>query len=81
MLASKKHYKYFCRQTKSRHKHAQCRQMNDLSRKAPREFWKLFKQKSPYTNGENVSIMNSYKNSIVLKIRPAPIRNLINLFH
>lgn len=41
----RKDYRYYCRKCKQKFKRDRCKQMNDLRKKNPKEFWKLFKQK------------------------------------
>ena len=46
MLDAKKDYKYYCRSCKLKHRYEQGKNMNKMRRKQPREFWKLFKNKT-----------------------------------
>ena len=43
---ARKDYKYYCRKCKLKFKRDRCKNMNDLRKKKPREFWKLFKRKN-----------------------------------
>ena len=43
MLAAKKDYKYYCRSCKLKYRYEQGRKMNEMRRKEPKHFWKLFK--------------------------------------
>ena len=45
MISMKKDYKYACRKTKLKYNSDQSKRMNNMRRKSPREFWKLFKRK------------------------------------
>ena len=44
-ITSGKGYKYFCRKKKLKFQRDRCLKMNEIRRKQPRKFWKLFKQK------------------------------------
>ena len=41
----RKDYRYYCRNCKQKFKRNRCKQMDDLRKKKPKEFWKLFKKK------------------------------------
>ena len=44
MLATKKDYKYCCRSCKLKYSYEQGRKMNEMRRKQPKQFWKIFKR-------------------------------------
>ena len=46
VFACRKDYKYYCRKCKSKFKRDRCKQMNDLRKRKPKEFWKLVKRKN-----------------------------------
>ena len=43
MLTAKKDYKYYCRSCKLKYSYDQGRKMNEMRRKQPKHFWRLFK--------------------------------------
>ena len=43
MLTAKKDYKYYCRSCKLKYSYDQDRKMNEMRRKQPKHFWRLFK--------------------------------------
>ena len=45
VFKARKDYKYFCRKKKMQFQRERCRQMDEIRRKDPRKFWKMFKQK------------------------------------
>lgn len=45
----KKDYKYYCRKCKQKFNRGRCKQMDDMRKKKPREFWKLFRGKNSNT--------------------------------
>ena len=66
MLDAKKDYKYYCRSCKSKHSYDQGRKMNDMRKKHPREFWKMFKNKksTPSETGISIEQFNQYFESL-----------------
>ncbi len=56
----KKDYRYCCRKCKLAFNRDTGRQMNNLRRMSPREFWKIFKQKSSKSSGEAISNREFY---------------------
>ena len=42
---AKRDYKYYCRKCKQDFNRERCKQMNDMRKKKPKEFWKIFKNK------------------------------------
>ena len=61
MLDAKKDYKYYCRSCKSKHSYDQGRKMNDMRKKHPREFWKMFKNKKSTSSETGISIEQFYQ--------------------
>ena len=61
MLDAKKDYKYYCRSCKSKHSYDQGRKMNDMRKKHPREFWKMFKNKKSTPSETGISIEQFYQ--------------------
>lgn len=61
MLAAKKDYKYYCRSCKLKFNYAQGQKMNEMRRKQPREFWKMFKPKKKSQKEEEVSTQNFHQ--------------------
>ena len=60
MLDAKKDYKYFCRKCKLKYKYDQGKNMNEMRKKQPREFWRLFKNKSNTETGHEISLDDFY---------------------
>ena len=56
MLDAKKDYKYFCRKCKLKYKYDQGKNMNEMRKQQPREFWRLFKNKSNTETGHEISL-------------------------
>ena len=56
MLDVKKDYKYFCRKCKLKYKYDQGKKMNEMGKKQPREFWRLFKNKSNAETGHEITL-------------------------
>ena len=52
---AKKDYKYQCRRSKNLFNNARCRKMNEMRRRSPREFWRLFKSGNSGSVGDNIS--------------------------
>ena len=52
VFEARKDYKYFCRKSKQNCNRDRCKQMNNMRKKKPKDFWKLFKRnkKSSQTN-------------------------------
>ena len=52
VFEARKDYKYFCRKSKQNFNRDRCNQMNNMRKKKPKDFWKLFKRnkKSNQTN-------------------------------
>ena len=64
-LKSKKEYKYMCRKFKQRFNRERCKEMNHLSKRQPKEFWKLFKDKTK-SNSHNVTSQEFYNHFMTL---------------
>ena len=45
VFEARKDYKYFCRKCKQSFNLERCKQMNEMRKKKPKEFWKIFKTK------------------------------------
>ena len=55
MLEAKKDYKYYCRSCKLKYNYEQGRKMNEMRKKQPREFWKMFKHKKQTPTESEIS--------------------------
>ena len=49
---AKRDYKYYCRKCKQDFNRERCKQMNDMRKKKPKEFWKIFKNKKIRENSK-----------------------------
>ena len=45
VFEAKKDYKYYCRKCKQNFNRERCKHMNEMRKKKPKEFWKIFKSK------------------------------------
>jgi len=52
---AKKNYKYQCRRSNNLFNNARCRKMNEMRRRSPKEFWRLFKFSHSGSVGDNIS--------------------------
>ena len=53
-LLVKKYFKYYCRKCKQKYNRERYRNMNEVRRKRPKEFWKIFKGRK-YSPQNNIS--------------------------
>ena len=53
IFACKKDYKYYCRKCKQKYNRDRSKQMNEMRKKRPKEFWKMFKKRK-YTPQNNI---------------------------
>lgn len=61
MMNAKKDYKYYCRTCKLKYSFEQGQKINEMRKKQPREFWKLFKGKRQTETGQDVPINDFYR--------------------
>ena len=54
VFEARKDYKYYCRKCKQNFNRERCKQMNEMRKKKPKEFWKIFKSKKIRENS-NIS--------------------------
>ena len=52
---AKKNYEYQCRRSKNVLNNARCHKMNEMRRRSPREFWRLFKSSYSGSVGDTMS--------------------------
>ena len=69
MLEAKKDYKYYCRSCKLKYSYEQGRKMNEMRKKQPREFWKMFKHKKQTPTESEFQLKNSINISSRFQIR------------
>lgn len=75
MLDAKKDYKYYCRSCKLKYKYEQGKKMNEMRRKRPRDFWKLFKNNTKSDTGEVISLNEFYQYFHSLSSEDMPFEN------
>ena len=56
VLEKKKSYKYYCRKCKTYFNRTLGRKMDSMKSKSPKDFWKMFKKRSPNPNGETIEL-------------------------
>lgn len=76
MLEAKKDYKYYCRSCKLKYSYEQGRKMNEMRKKQPREFWKMYKHKKQTPTESEISTENFYQYFKSLSNQDPPFVNM-----
>ena len=84
VFACKKDYKYQCRKSKQKYNRERYRNMNEVRRKNPKQFWKIFKSRkySPKNNISDQAFYEYFKNlsSEIEESIPEDVRNFMENF-
>ena len=84
VFACKKDYKYQCRKSKLKYNRERYRNMNEVRRKNPKQFWKIFKGRkhSPDNNISDQDFYEYFKNlsSEIEESVPEDVRNFMENF-
>ena len=61
LYEKKKDYKYCCRKIRNTFRHSQCKQLNEVRRKRPQEFWSIFRKRTKTSTGDIISNEEFFK--------------------